>query len=104
MYTVEGPPVYNIRGFAPDHSSIVLDWDSQPTLFLDRTMILYFIEVTERGTGLIIEYNSTTTSIVLDSLQLDNTYECRIATRTHSTGLFSTVFAVELLKSGKSAL
>ena len=95
-------PVSNVRGFAPDHSSIILEWDPPPTLLTNGIITAYIIKVIERETGLRFEHNTTTTSITLDSLHPHYIYECRIAARTVETGPFSTVFAVQVLMAGKS--
>jgi len=90
-----------VRGFAPDHSSIVLEWDPPPILLTNGIITAYIIQVTERETGLMFEHNSTETLITLNSLHPHYIYECRIAARTVGTGPFSTVFAVQVLMAGR---
>ena len=91
----------SIRGFAIDHSSISLEWDVPPTLQLHGILAAYVVNVTERETGITFEVNTTTTSIVLDSLHPDYVYECRVAAVTIAPGPFSTIFAVQVLMAGK---
>ena len=91
-----------MRGFAADHSSIVLEWDPPPTLLTNGIITAYIIKVIERETGLRFEHNTTATSITLDSLHPHYIYECRIAAKTVETGPFSTVFAVQVLMAGKT--
>ena len=93
-------PVANVRGFAPDHTSIVLEWDPPPRLLTNGILTAYVIRVTERETRLMFEHNTTDTTIVLNSLHPHYIYECRIAARTIATGPFSTVFAVQVLMAG----
>lgn len=92
----------NVRGFAPDHSSISLEWDSPPTLLLNGILTVYIVNVTERETGYVFVRNTSTTSIILDNLHPHYVYECRIAAYTVEAGPFSTVFAVQVLMAGKS--
>ena len=101
MLLAPSVPVSNVRGFAPDHSSIVLEWDPPPTLLTNGIITAYIIKVIERETGLRFEHNTTATSITLDFLHPHYIYECRIAARTVETGPFSTVFAVQVLMAGK---
>lgn len=91
----------NVRGFAPDHSSISLEWDTLPTAFQNGILTAYIVDVTERETGLTFERNTTATSIILESLHPHYVYECRVAARTVELGPFSTVFAVQVLMAGK---
>ena len=102
--TAPSVPAANVRGFAPDHSSIVLEWDSPPVILLNGVLTAYIIRVTERETGLMFEHNTTDTSMTLDSLHPHYIYECRVAAQTIATGPFSTVFAVQVLMAGKVGL
>lgn len=90
----------NVRGLAINHSTISLEWDSPPTLLLNGILTAYIIDVTERETGYTFERNTTTTSIILDSLHPHYVYECRVAAYTIESGPFSTVFAVQVLMAG----
>ena len=90
-----------MRGFAPDHSSISLEWDAPPSSQLNGILTAYIVDVTERETGYNFEQNTTTTSIILHSLHPHYVYECRIAAYTVETGPFSTIFAVQVLMAGK---
>lgn len=101
MSTAPSVAPTNVRGFAPDHSSISLEWDAPPTLLLNGILTAYIINVTERETGYTFERNTTTTSIILDSLHPHYIYECRVAAYTIDQGPFSTVFAVQVLMAGK---
>lgn len=91
----------NVRGFAPDHSSISLEWDAPPVFLLNGILTAYIVNVTERETGNIFVRNTTTPSILLDSLHPHYVYECRVAAYTVEAGPFSTVFAVQVLMAGK---
>ena len=90
----------NVRGLAIDHSSISLEWDVLPSLQLNGILTAYIINVTERETGYTFEVNTTATTVVLESLHPDYTYECRVAAFTIAPGPFSTVFAVQVLMTG----
>ena len=59
------------------------------------------VNVTERETGTTFEVNTTTTSIILNSLHPDYVYECRVAAFTIAPGPFSSVFAVQVLMAGE---
>ena len=99
-YTAPTVAPANLRGFAPDHSSISLEWDAPPTLLLNGILTAYVIRVTERETGNMFEYNTTSTSIVLNDLHPHYVYECRVGAYTVEQGPFSTVFAVQVLMAG----
>lgn len=103
MFIYAAPSVAptNVRGFAPDHSTISLEWDAPPILLLNGILTAYIVNVTERETGFTFERNTTATSIILDSLHPHYVYECRVAAYTVDQGPFSTVFAVQVLMAGK---
>ncbi len=91
----------NLRGFAIDHSSISLEWDTPPALLLNGILSVYIVNVTERETGNTFERNTTATSIILGSLHPHYVYECRVAAATVEPGPFSTVFGIQVLMAGR---
>ena len=99
-YIAPSAPPINLRGFAPDHSSISLEWDPPSSLHLNGILTQYIISVTEQETGRTLQYNTTNSSILLDSLHPHYVYECRVAAHTVETGPFSTIFAVQVLMAG----
>lgn len=90
----------NVRGFAPDHSSISLEWDPPPVALLNGVLTAYVVSIRERETGQTLQQNTTNTSILLDSLHPHYVYLCRVAAYTVEAGPFSTVFAVQVLMAG----
>ena len=102
MYFFLAPSVAptNIRGFAVNHSAIILEWDSPPPISFNGIFLAYVINVTERETGLTFETNTTSTSITLTSLHPDYVYECRVAAYTIAAGPFSPIFAIQVRMAG----
>lgn len=97
-------PPSNLRGLAIDHTRINLEWDALPTLLLNGILTAYVVRVTERETGYTFEVNTTTTSVVLESLHPDYIYECRVAAVTVAPGPFSIIYAVQVLMAGNVVL
>lgn len=92
-------PPQNIDGFALNHTAIELTWGPPPLYQQNGFITSYFINVTERETGLVFMYSTTTLQIVLDSLHPDYVYECRVAAITVAQGPYTSTFAVRVLVS-----
>ena len=94
-------PPQNIDGFAVDHMTIQLMWDPPPLYQQNGVITSYFINITERETGMIITRSTTDLQIVLSNLHPDYVYECRVTAVTVAQGPYTLTFAIRVLVSCK---
>ena len=91
----------NLSGFAVDHTSISLSWSPPPVHLQNGNITHYEINITERETGLVFQYTTTNTSIVISSLHPDYIYDCIVAAFTVALGPYSVSMSVRVLMAGE---
>lgn len=101
MYAAPSAPPQNLDGFAIDHTSISLSWNPPPVHLQNGIITEYRINITERETGLVFQYTTTSTSIVIPSLHPDYIYDCIVAAFTVDLGPYSASFGVRVLVAGE---
>ena len=94
-------PPQNLSGFAVDHTSISLSWSPPPVHLQNGNITHYEINITERETGLVFQYTTTNTSIVISSLHPDYIYDCIVAAFTVALGPYSVSMSVRVLMAGE---
>ena len=101
MCSAPSAPPLNLDGFAVDHTSISLSWNPPPFILRNGIITEYQINITERETGLVFQYSTMDTSIVITSLHPDYIYDCIVAAFTVALGPFSASFGVRVLVAGE---
>ena len=99
--TAPSAPPQNVDGFAVDHTSISLSWRPPPVHLQNGNITRYEINITERETGLVFQYTTTNTFIVISSLHPDYIYDCIVAAFTVALGPYSVSFSVRVLVAGE---
>ncbi len=100
--TVPGASPQNFSGMAPAPNSAVITWAPPPIEDQNGVIIRYVINVTVVSTGVTFQLTSTTTSLVVSSLDPYTTYLCIIAAVTVvGTGPFSSPFTLSTPEDGK---
>ena len=94
-------PPQNIDGFALNDMSIQLTWDPPPLYQQNGVITSYFLNITERDTGLIFTRSTTDLQIILTELHPYYIYECHVAAVTVAQGPYTPIFAVRVLVSCK---
>ena len=82
--------------------SIQLTWDPPPLYQQNGFITSYFLNITERETGLVFTRSTTDLQISLTNLHPYYVYECRVAAVTVAQGPYTLTFAVRVLVSCKS--
>lgn len=82
-------------------TSISLQWSPPVEMLWNGIIREYLINITEYDTGIILVYNSMTTSIIVSSLHPYYTYLGQVSAFTVGYGPFTDIFQVTTLQDCK---
>lgn len=90
----------NLTGMAQDSATILLSW-SQPDGHHNGIIREYRLNITELETGVAFRHVSTTTSLAINNLHPDYTYELTVTAFTVGEGPYSYSHRVTTPEDGK---